>query len=263
VFKELVALERQMSESTEAAAFWRAQLLKATDRSILRRARATEMRDGRHSFAIDANMTCDLRELARRLNVTLKAVLLNAYLEVLSSELELSTLTVGVVCNGRSAELSDPLQSLGLFWNLAPLHGPPAAGARDGRILAVHRQLIEVERFALYPLTRIASQCNAQELFFATFNFVHFHNAAETEDVGAGRMLRETYLDRFHFPVNHLFGLHHKHAGIYAHTEYDARYFTRDQIEALDQAIYARLREYTFVARDSHRFANADLRGTP
>ncbi|HEU0079001.1 MAG TPA: hypothetical protein VFQ76_15215, partial [Longimicrobiaceae bacterium] len=75
----------------------------------------------------------------------------------------------GVVWNGRSERLSDPLTALGLFWNLVPV-ARPATASRDAaaRALAVHQDLLQADRFGRYPLAEIMANRGGREPFFST-----------------------------------------------------------------------------------------------
>ena len=84
--------------------------------------------------------------------------------------------SVGVLSNGRIERLSDPFGALGLFWNIVPFC-QLITEDKGVQIKNVQQSLIDIEPYVMYPLLQILSDQKKTELFFATFNFVHFHNA--------------------------------------------------------------------------------------
>ncbi|MET0498207.1 MAG: amino acid adenylation domain-containing protein [Steroidobacteraceae bacterium] len=249
VFMEFVALERELRESAESERFWRSRELPLSGAAV----RASShfggiVGDGdEYKVALDDATMRKLRALARRSRLQLKAVLLNAYVEALCLELSLPRLTVGVVTNGRSARLSDALNTLGLFWTMLPLPVTAEILAERGpaRMRAIHDLLASAEPHAMYPATGAAGCATLDEMFFATFNFTDFHNATE---LGDGRVLRlRSYrgFDRFHYPLNYLFAVDRRTQRLFVHVEFDDRCFDRDGIRRITDRILAGLDECT------------------
>jgi non-ribosomal peptide synthetase component F len=161
-------------------------------------------------------------------------VLLNAYLELIAWKTAVAAPTVGVVSNGRSTRLSDPLNALGLFWVLLPFGMQEGRTEPGERLKRIQEQLAAIEAHALYPLQRIEERFGPGELFFATFNFVHFHNAAQLRSDAAATLLAEAGHDKFHYPLNHLFSMGAPDGGIAVHVEYDNTYFSDSTIEGMN-----------------------------
>jgi amino acid adenylation domain-containing protein len=244
VFREFVALELAMRQSKEAAEFWKARRLFTTDTACLRRSPSWRNTVYRESFQIEAHTARRLDSLGRSLGVSMKALLLCAYLELIESEVNYSLPTVGVVANGRTAELSDPLNALGLFWNLVPFALPRLVRERSAKIQLVQRVLVEMEPYAIYPLSQIAAQRGATDLFFATFNFVNFHNAARLDDASGLRFLRGFATDRFHYPLNHRFAMLRRTGEISVVAEYDGGWYSDFHIRTMNRALADLLCQY-------------------
>jgi hypothetical protein len=71
------------------------------------------------------------------------------------------------------------------------------------------------------------------ELFFATFNFLHFHNLKTITQAADVRILQSRGHDRFHFPLNMTISVNPFDSQVTMRLEYDSRYFSRDSITAM------------------------------
>jgi Condensation domain len=251
VFKEYVALERETAESPLAQAFWAPRLDRPAAPAFARRAEPAA--DATVStLLIDADRAAGLQAFARGQSVSLKAVLLAACLRLVGEEGNTPTPCVGVVTNGRSDRLSDPLGGFGLFWNLLPfaLNGQPdAATASDAELVrSVQAELSEMESFALYPATRVAQRKFGREPFQATFNFIDFHNAARLENDAALALVYQDSRDKFHAPLNYAFSVDRTGGAVVVRVECDPAYFDANDIARLNDRLLQHLAALTATA---------------
>jgi hypothetical protein len=244
VFREFVALEHEMARSEEAAGIWSSWDLQSTGRSCLHRMENAPQHAPGCRMIIGEELLQPLQALSRRLAVSLKSVLLSAYLELIAHELDGARPTVGVVSNGRSDRLSDPLNALGLFWTLAPFCPSRMNGEAAARIRGVQDALLVLDAWAVYPLERIVASHQCEELFFATFNFVDFHNAARVAPDAGFRVLDGRGHDKFHYPLNYLFSVIRSQHMLVVQVEYDNAYFTEAKIAELNTRLLQILRVY-------------------
>src|SRR6185436_1937010 len=93
-------------------------------------------------------------------------------------------------------------KALGLFWNIIPFCCSVEASAPDSRVARVQQLLIDTELYARYPLPQILKDQQRDELFWATFNFIHFPNSTAGTTDRSLRLLSERLHDKFHFPLN-------------------------------------------------------------
>lgn len=229
VFREYVAIEREGLERKSGEAFWSSLQLPV---------RCAEEKPGSHrgqagsmTRMIEREVVESARRFARTLGVTLKAVFLQAFIDILAEHGGGINPTVGMVANGRTDRLSDPFHSLGLFWNLVPLRNPAVGGSWRHRVDAAHRRLGDIEAHATVPLDRIRALHGGSELFQATFNFVNFHNSFTLPpglDLAAA-----WWHDRFHYPLNLLVALDRSHGAVRLQAEYVGGRFADDAVEAM------------------------------
>ena len=251
VHKEQVALEHEIRDSAEAQQFWDGLPLCVTDGAYLERRgsqrdsghrQETEKtqdigRQERHTLFLDEGLIPQLRALSRRMHASLKAIFLSAYVDVIRRELSIPRPTVGVVMNGRSDRLSDPLNSLGLFWNLLPCCPPSGHDGADPQMLVIQGLLSRAEPYTAYPLTQIERSRGCDSLFFATYNFVNFHNSARLNGHGGLRLRRATGHDRFHYPLNYSVAVDRDPDSVYIHAEYDGRHFTAHDVQKMSAGL--------------------------
>jgi len=73
------------------------------------------------------------------------------------------------------------------------------------------------------------------ELFFATFNFVHFHNAKNIfEQTGLKVNARRSH-DKFKFPLNYAVSMESLSENVSIRVEYDPMYFSCKHIRSMLQ----------------------------
>ena len=73
------------------------------------------------------------------------------------------------------------------------------------------------------------------ELFFATFNFVHFHNAKNiSEQTGLKVNARRSH-DKFNFPLNFAVSMESLSGNVSIRVEYDRMYFNCKHIRSMLQ----------------------------
>jgi len=194
---------------------------------------------------LDPQLTNAIQSLARSRKVSLKTVYLTSYLDLIARVRGQETATAGVVSNGRTERLSEPFKSLGLFWNIVPVYAPVRARDKLAQLARVQQLLIDIEPHARYPLTQILADQAQPELFFATLNFLHFHNARNGFDNSGMKQLGAGSHDKFHFPLNLAVAVNPDNAQATLRVEYDQSYFNARAIEAIMHDYIALLQQVT------------------
>jgi aryl carrier-like protein len=232
VHKEFVALEIAATRAGDHARHWGAINLPQT--TIEPHRYASDCTDSDFTplrLEMDARIGGRIREACRRLEVSQKSFFLTCYLKLIEQQTGERRNTVGVVVNGRSEKLSDPFNSLGLFWNLVPFC--PREPIRNFATVAkhVHTLLIDAERAANYCFWRTSSELHAPELFFATFNFVNFHHSNRLTTQPEIKVLGVRSRDKFHYPLNCAVALSQATDSASVTFEYDHEFFPQSAIE--------------------------------
>lgn len=124
---------------------------------------------------LPASQLESMRAASNKLRVHVKSLLLAALLTVLKNQLGPPWTTVGIVSNGRNPLLSEPLESMGLFWNLLPITLQSTSLLSDS-VLDIHNELIDLEKVVRFPISEQIALHGGQLPFMATFNFVEFHH---------------------------------------------------------------------------------------
>jgi aryl carrier-like protein len=257
-YREFVALEAEILASDEARTFWRDRVRHVSSPwPTPRGGTGGSPREGLVVRDAAPELTAALRETASRDGVALKALYLSSFLDVVATLSGGEDACAGVVWNGRSERLSDPLTALGLFWNLLPVTRPAtASGGAAGRALAVHRELLQADVFGRYPLAEIMADRGGREPFFSTFNFLHFRNWSG-RDAGRGSRVEPVYmLDRLHLPFNLAVSLAPRGEGAKLLVEYDARFFSRGDVAAALDRYLLRLGELTSTTASSRQMGS-------
>lgn len=137
-----------------------------------------------HDIAISSSLSHGLREVAARLNVPLKNVLMAAHLRVLSFIANTENVITGYEHSGRPEEEGVD-QAIGLFLNSIPFRTTlTEAESWEALILRVHRQEAEFLPHRRYPMAEMKQIVNTTEtLFESVFNFTHFHMLKELQSL--------------------------------------------------------------------------------
>lgn len=210
-YRDLVALEKSHWRSEAGALFWKNQFQAGFGRPRFPKLNQPDPASlPMAAQRIPASRGLALKTLAGELQVPVKTLFLSAYLTLLASlGKKEDRLTIGIVTNRRSTEMSDPFETVGYLWNLMPFALDPEEAPLDN-LWQVHRELQRHEAHGKYPLPLICKDLGIDRedlLFQATFNFIHFHNTGEIQKALYSGLngLRLTWVktfNRFHYPLN-------------------------------------------------------------
>ncbi len=235
VYKEFIALEKEIIGSQDAADFWRLQLKNHVYKPLKPcHASVNEGEAVACEHILNSEIIQDLQKLCRKLKVSPKAVFLSTYLDLIGTLMKEKTVCVGTVSNGRTERLSDPLGALGLFWNMVPFC-QSISSDKGVQIKNVQQSLVEVEPYVRYPLLQILADQQKTELFFATFNFVNFHNAKNISAHTGLKVQGRRFHDKFNFPLNYAVSMEPSSGNVSIHVEYDQMYFSCKDIRSMLQ----------------------------
>ncbi|MEG4395135.1 amino acid adenylation domain-containing protein [Microcoleus sp. BROC3] len=235
VYKEFVALEKEILSSQDAADFWKLHLKDHTYKPLKPLTTSVEQVEAvTEKYKFEEEIIADLRELCRKLRVSPKALFLSTYLDLIGTVMKSNRVCVGVVSNGRTERLSDPFGALGLFWNIVPFCQPTQED-KGVQIKNVQQSLIDIESYVRYPLLEILAGQQKPELFFATFNFVNFHNAKNIKADTGLKVKARKFHDKFNFPLNYAVSMEPSSGNVNLSVEYDKMYFSGQEIRSMIQ----------------------------
>lgn len=235
VHKEFVALEKEIIGSRDASNFWKLHLKNYTYKPLKPLTTSVAQVEAvAEEYNFGSEILANLRECCRKLKVSPKAIFLSTYLDLIGTVMKENTVSVGVLSNGRTERLSDPFGALGLFWNIIPFC-QLITEDKGVQLKNVQQSLIDIEPYVMYPLLQILSDQKKTELFFATFNFVHFHNAKNIfEQTGLKVNARRSH-DKFNFPLNYAVSMESLSENVSIRVEYDPMYFSCKHIRSMLQ----------------------------
>ncbi|MBE9228589.1 amino acid adenylation domain-containing protein [Phormidium sp. LEGE 05292] len=243
VYKEFVALEKEILDSQDAADFWRLQLKNYVYKPLKPcQASVDEGEAVACEHIFNSEIISDLQKLCRKLKVSPKAIFLSTYLDLIGTLMKEKTLCVGTVSNGRTERLSDPFGALGLFWNMVPFC-QSISSDKGVQIKNVQQSLIDMEPYVRYPLLQILADQEKTELFFATFNFVHFHNAKNSLVHTGLKVYGRRFYDLYNFPLNCTMEMLPFEGNAILYIKYDKTYFSRQEICSMIQNYIEMLKE--------------------
>ncbi len=133
-------------------------------------------------FQFDATLTAALKDLARRLDVTLNAVVQSIWGILLARYNGTGDVVFGTIAAGRPANLMGADRMVGLFINAVPMRVRVSGGMRFADVAkAAHRDSLEREPYQSLPLHDVMA-AHGGPLFDHLLTFENFPLAAESGD---------------------------------------------------------------------------------
>ena len=244
-FRDFVALEQAALSSPDSQRYWEQQLDGIVPTLLPRRsanqgAQATE-RVQNFPVPISPELSVELKNVARSMNVPIKSVLLAAHLKVMSLVSGTTDVVTGITANGRPEE-TDGDRVLGLFLNTLPFRVHLKPGTWNDLI----QQAFEAERdslpFRRYPLAELQRSFGGQPLFETIFNFMHYHVYDSLRDVKNVQLLEYNGYEETNFAMTAHFSLALSTLQVRLNLNYHPAVLSLDQMEALG-AYYLRALE--------------------
>ncbi|MCX4162785.1 MULTISPECIES: non-ribosomal peptide synthetase [Paraburkholderia] len=201
-YREVVALDRDHAASARLLEYWstRARDLPGVRGHEQKRGRPTTptCEPDKQIVALSQETVALLRQRAAALNISIKSLFLAALHNALCELRPHAFPVIGVVANGRSARLSDPLGTVGLCWNLLPFYCPiPVLNGQRA-----FDELAGIESHAGLPLSIIERAAGRNVLLDACLNFTDFRYAQSSDEPQAAVVVAtRRHHGYFHFPM--------------------------------------------------------------
>jgi len=231
-YHEFVNFEHAVGGSEQVAQFWRAYLsgvdfpqlpdfvlpgLNETDDPVI----ISELQS-------DQNQA--LERAGREHAVSMQALLLAAWLEALRQWSGEPLVSAGVISNGRSEYLADPLSAVGLFWNVAPVVSRSKLPLFQQAEL-VQKDLVDIQPYASYPLTQLIAGNGGRELFYSAFRYLNFWNAKQIPQESGLQHQGSYVVDRYPFALTCTAGV--ISSGHYIQLDYNPKTISRESAKNL------------------------------
>lgn len=199
-YHQFVAFEKAICQSDQAAQFWRSYLAGAQCPSLP--GFASESAGDTDERIVGAQFpqeqTVVLQRIAQENAVSMQALLLAGWLEALRQWSGEPLVSTGVISNGRSEYLSDPLSAVGLFWNVVPVISRDELPLLP-RAATVQKDLVAIQPHSSYSLPRLLSENPGRELFYSVFKYLNFWHAKAIPEESGLRFLGGCDIDRYPF----------------------------------------------------------------
>jgi hypothetical protein len=201
-YHEFVNFEHAVARSVQAAQFWRSYLQDVQFPSLpdFVLPALAETNDPIVISKLEPEQNQALESIAQHHAVSMQALLLAAWVELLRQWSGGPLVTTGVISNGRSEYLGDPLSAVGLFWNVAPVVSRKKLPLLQ-QAEVVQKDLIDIQPYASYPLTQLINDNGGQELFYSAFRYLNFWNSKQIPEESGLRFLGAYTVDRYPFAL--------------------------------------------------------------
>ncbi|TWT38919.1 Tyrocidine synthase 3 [Blastopirellula retiformator] len=219
----------------DSSSYWKEQLANIEHQPIpFRRKESRSNRDRerltqRHYFQLGSDATSSLIDVAERLGVGLKSVLLATHLRAISCITGKSAVLTGVMTHGRPGRCGAD-RTVGMFLNTLPfVH---EIGTETWAELARVCQSWESQAFShrAYPFAKIQRDHGSRITDFA-FNFTRFHPLRELQSLDRMEIVDWTASDQTHFPVNIQMNLDDISGSLRVAVEFDPTRLDEDDAE--------------------------------
>jgi aryl carrier-like protein len=246
-YHEFVNFERAVGGAEQVAQFWRSYLsgVEFPQLPDFVLPGLDETNDPIIISELPSEQNAALERLGREHAVSMQALLLAAWLELLRQWSGELLVTTGVISNGRSEYLADPLSAVGLFWNIAPVV------SRDKLPLLqqadiVQKDLVDIQPYASYPLAQLIAENGGDELFYSAFRYLNFWNAKQIPEESGLRFLGAYVVDRYPFALTCTVGT--SPSGRYIQLEYNPKVICMESVRNILHSYKNLLNEITQTA---------------
>lgn len=202
-YHQFVTFEQAVSQSEQVSQFWRSYLSGVQFPSLpgFASAGAEETDERMVSSEFAPEQIEAWERIAREHAVSMQALLLAAWLEALREWSGESLVTTGVISNGRSEYLTDPLSAVGLFWNVAPVISRKRLPLLQ-QAAVVQEDLVDIQPYASYPLPQLIADNGGRELAYSVFRYLNFWNIKQIPEESGLRFLGGSAVDRYPFALS-------------------------------------------------------------
>jgi len=246
-YHDFVAMERAALAAPATESYWRRLLAGGSVATLPRwlspgaAAGGAERPVGVLEVPVPAAVSAGAQELARRLGVPVRSVLLAAHVRVVALLSGQDDLVTGLVGNGRP-EGPGGEQVLGLFLNTLPFR----LRLRGGTWADLVRATFETERDLFphrrYPMGVLQRKLGGEPLFETAFNFVHYHVYRGILEDGAIEALEVDIVEETNLPLMAYFNLNPATGAIHLVLKHDTSRVPPAQAAAIG-GYYARALE--------------------
>lgn len=247
-YREFVTFEQAVCRSEQVSQFWRSYLSDAPFPPLPESATVgTEEANERIVSVEFAQEQMEAWErMTREHAVSMQALLLAAWLEALREWSGDPLVSTGVISNGRSEYLTDPLSAVGLFWNVAPVISRKKLPLLE-QAAVVQKDLVDIQPYASYPLPQLIADNGGQELFYSVFRYLNFWNTKEIPEESGLRLLGGYAIDRYPFALTCTAAA--GSSGRYVQIEYNPKAISLQSVKNLLSSYTSLLEQATEVLR--------------
>lgn len=254
-YNEFIRLELESIESKEEKDFWEKYCSSIHPGTILPwpilyPPKAQLLRN---QYTLSFFYSNKLKEIAKKLAVPLKSVLLAIHLKVLNILSGYPNAATGIMLNGRP-ESDNGIDIAGLFLNTLPLYIPKECTNWEDFIQSTYEAELNILPHRRYPLALIQQNVK-KNLFEVIFNYVHFYKYKELKENGVNIIKIEAN-DQTYFPLTVQFSSDWENENIKLSLDFDNRIYPSAQIESIYEY-------YTYVISELCISNNFNINITP
>jgi len=272
-YKDFVALEQDALQSEKCRGYWNRRLADATATHIVHRRTAAEALEVRRlAVPISQESSERLKNAARGVGISLKALLLAAHMKVvsaLSGQVEVFT---GLLINGRP-EIKDGEQLIGAFLNTVPLRMSLESGTWIDLARRAQEAETELLPFRRHPIQELQRLHGAERLFDTIFNYTHFHVMGGLAKIPGMEVLDVRGSEQTYYPLTIQFSVNEFTSRIELVLDYRTLTLDEDEVQeiascygrvisAIAQAPSTHHESLSLLSPEQHRLLVKDLNET-
>jgi amino acid adenylation domain-containing protein len=242
VFKEHVALEYEAKTSKVDKDVWHELMKGYQQMPGLTYKNTSCVQDGIVKINLTTQALQQMTKLSYSGNMPLKTLFLHSYMKALAKFFGTQNVTVDVVFNGRTNRLSDPLNAIGLFWNMLPV----TADLTVESLQTVKDKILRTEAHSIYPRDLIAAVVGVETLTHAAFNYVHFHNEGILANEDQYGVVLKYSCDKFHHPLKLLVSISPDGKTAELQIEFDKNYLDKNDAHQIKEYLEQELEEIQY-----------------
>ena len=235
-FRNFVGLERAALASDEDRKFWENVMADSQFTAVPRWKAQIEQERADvciHEVPLPEGLSDKIIQLAGKLAVPVKNVLMAAHIRVLSALSGSRDVMTGYEHSGRP-ELEEADRAIGLFLNSLPFRVQLPDGSWEQLIRRVYETEIQLLPHRRYPMAKIKQDLNTQNLLFETvFNFTYFYVLKELKKHKEFSLLDVTAQAETEFVLRAEYSQHFFNDEVRFSLHYHTNVFDQEQIDLI------------------------------
>ncbi len=235
-FYEYCLTEEAMASKNIYLQFWRNQLKDYVHFPYAKLDNKNTLEGGSSQINLSQDLIHKIELFSLNKNISVKTFFLYHFMKMLSDLSGCKDVCTGMVTNTRHSDIEDSLESVGMYWNFAPIR-LNFNDNYDG-YKQLHSVIMQIDgEYGVYPLSSILKGMKLKSLFSSTFKYINFHHKNKpNKNISVYKSI-----DLYAYPINFTVANNGFDNGGLLRIDYMKNYFCNKEIDEMLKKYFVRI----------------------